>query len=92
MATMINVKSLNEHEFEVIIDASSTTVHHVTIPSGYYERLTANRISREDLVRKSFEFLLERESNTMILRTFELPVISRYFPEFESVIKDAVSK
>ena len=34
---------------------------------------TGGRVSREDLIRASFEFLLERESNTMILSRFDLP-------------------
>jgi len=38
------------------------------------------------LIEKSFEFLLERESNTSILRSFDLPVIQRYFPEYERAI------
>jgi hypothetical protein len=41
----------------------------------------------EDLVRRSFDFLLERESPSSILRTFDLPVIERYFPEYDRVIK-----
>jgi len=41
----------------------------------------------EDLVRRSFEFLLERESPQTILRTFTLADISRYFPEYASVIR-----
>jgi hypothetical protein len=38
-------------------------------------------------VEKSFRFLLDRESNTSILRSFDLPVIGQYFPEYERVIK-----
>jgi hypothetical protein len=38
-------------------------------------------------VEKSFEFLLDREPNTSILRTFDLPVIQRYFPEYERTIR-----
>jgi hypothetical protein len=34
-----------------------------------------------------FEFLLQRESNTSILSSFELPVIGRYFPEYEDEIR-----
>jgi hypothetical protein len=41
----------------------------------------------EDLVRRSFDFLLEREPQSSILRTFDLPVIGRYFPEYDRVIK-----
>jgi hypothetical protein len=36
----------------------------------------------EDLVRRSFEFLLEREPPESILRRFDLAVIQRYFPEY----------
>jgi hypothetical protein len=41
----------------------------------------------EDLVRRSFDFLLEREAPSSILRTFDLPVIERYFPEYDRVIR-----
>jgi hypothetical protein len=40
------------------------------------------------LVETSFKFLLERESNTSILSRFDLPIIERYFPEYEETIKD----
>jgi hypothetical protein len=39
------------------------------------------------LVERSFRFLLERESNTSILRSFELSVIGQYFPEYEKTIR-----
>jgi hypothetical protein len=45
------------------------------------------RCAPKALVEKSFAFLLAREPNTGILRSFELPVIGRYFPEYESTIK-----
>jgi hypothetical protein len=38
-------------------------------------------------VSRSFDFLLERESNTSILRHFDLRVIGHYFPEYERVIR-----
>ena len=41
----------------------------------------------EDLVQRSFEFLLERESPSSILRTFDLSVIERYFPEYDRQIR-----
>ena len=39
-----------------------------------------------DLVRRSFAFLLEREPKESILRSFDLPVIGRYFPDYERTI------
>ena len=41
----------------------------------------------EELIRKSFEFLLEHEPKESILSRFDLTVISRYFPEYEGEIK-----
>lgn len=40
----------------------------------------------EDLVRRSFDFLLKREPPSSILRTFDLSVIGRYFPDYDRVI------
>jgi hypothetical protein len=36
-----------------------------------------------EVVRQSFEFLLEREPASSILPQFSLDDISRYFPEYE---------
>jgi hypothetical protein len=41
----------------------------------------------EDLVARSFDFLLEREPPSAILATFDLAVIQRYFPEYDSAFK-----
>ncbi|MGB6771280.1 MAG: hypothetical protein WA695_03820 [Candidatus Dormiibacterota bacterium] len=42
--------------------------------------------SVEELIRASFEFLLQREPASSILAEFELSTIERYFPEFEEEI------
>ena len=83
---MITVKPIDSTTFEVTVEAATTTTHRVTVDSSYYEKLTNKRVTPEVLVEKSFNFLLDRESNTSILRSFDLQVISRYFPEYESVI------
>ena len=41
----------------------------------------------EDLVRRSFDFLLEREPPSSILPRFELSVIERYFPDYDQMLK-----
>jgi hypothetical protein len=84
---MINVSPIDRTTFEVIVEAGTTTTHKVTLKPSYYEKLTNKRVTPEVLVEKSFEFLLDRESNTSILRSFDLPVIGQYFPEYERVIK-----
>ena len=68
------------------LEAARARLHRVTVPASYYEKLTGRCVAVEELVRLSFEFLLEREPKESILRTFELPVIGRYFPEFEREI------
>ena len=84
---MITIETIDERTFKVTIEGRSTTNHTVTVELSYYEKLTGGRVPAEKLVKKSFEFLLERESNTSILRTFDLPVIGRYFPEYEGTIR-----
>jgi hypothetical protein len=84
---MITVEKIDERTFKVTVAGGTTTTHTVTVNASYHEKLTGGQVSAEKLVEKSFEFLLKRESNTSILRTFELPVIGRYFPEYESTIR-----
>ena len=44
------------------------------------------------LIEFSFKFLLEREPNTSILYSFELNVISTYFPEYINTVKEWSAK
>jgi hypothetical protein len=81
------VEKSDEHTFKVTVSGPTTTTHTVTVDPSYHETLTGGRVTAEKLVEKSFEFLLERESNTSILRSFKLPVIGRYFPEYEATIR-----
>ena len=84
---MITVNTIDNSNFEVIVDGNTKTTHRVTVTPSYYQKLTNGRVSPEALVEKSFRFLLERESNTSILRSFDLPVIGQYFPEYEKTIE-----
>ncbi len=79
----VRVASTGRDVYQVTVEGDSTTQHTVTVTPEYWQRLTGGRVPMETLIEKSFEFLLERESNTSILRTFDLPVIQRYFPEYE---------
>jgi hypothetical protein len=62
------------HEFQVRVSAAELA------------RFAPGAADPADLVRRSFEFLLEREPLGSILRSFDLSVISRYFPEYEREI------
>lgn len=65
----------------------SQTRHEVRVGAPDLERLDRNADDPADLVRRSFVFLLAREPKTSILRSFDLPVIGRYFPEYEREIR-----
>jgi hypothetical protein len=87
-AEMIEVKQIGVSEFEVVVaDEGSKTVHVVTLDNSYYERLTQGKITRKELIKLSFEFLLEREPKESILSRFNLDVITRYFPEYEEKMR-----
>ena len=88
--TVRQVKSVNDLlEFDVEISEGGTwSNHRVRVGREDYEKLTGGLVSPEVLVEKSFEFLLEREPKESILESFNLDVISRYFREYPSVIKD----
>lgn len=87
---MIKVTKIDSETFEVIVNSGSTTNHKVNLPDHYYEKLTHREVPPEILVERSFQFLLEREPNTSILRSFKLSVIGRYFPEYERTIRKMI--
>jgi len=74
----------------VEVREGGTTTHH-TVSVSQADLARWGRGDRaedvEDLVRRSFDFLLEREPATSILRRFDLAVIQRYFPEYDSRFK-----
>ena len=86
----ISVEKLDESTFDVTVEGTSVTTHRVTVQSSYADKLTGGRIQTDKLVELSFKFLLERESNTSILRRFDLPVIASYFPEYEQAIRKLI--
>ena len=64
----------------VTVSDRTRTTHAVRISRAEHERYGGGEIT--DLVRRSFEFLLDREPNTSILREFDLGTIERYFPDY----------
>ncbi|MFP4447620.1 MAG: hypothetical protein ACLFPH_02725 [Bacteroidales bacterium] len=84
---MITIKKEDENTFQVTIeDEKSKSSHTVTLKDKFYKKLTGGVIPKEELIKKSFEFLLEREPKEAIMPNFNLDVISRFFPEYESYV------
>jgi hypothetical protein len=92
MAT-IQVEKLAEGDFHVrVIEGGSESSHRVRLRSEQYDELAAGKVEPAELVRKSFEFLLEHEPKESILARFDLQDIGRYFPKFEREIKRRLSR
>ena len=85
MGQQISVSKLDDTTYEVHVTGGTPTTHIVTVEPDYVKRI-GGAGEPEALLRASFEFLLAREPNTSILRRFDLPVIARYFPEYEREI------
>lgn len=71
---------------EVQVDDAGRRTHHTVTVSNSELARWGGGSGVEALVRRSFDFLLEREPATSILRRFELSAIQRYFPEFDREI------
>jgi hypothetical protein len=69
------------------VQTPAGTSHKVSVPAGFPASLGCGHVAPEELVRASFEFLLEREPATSILREFSLDVISQYFPGYPAEIR-----
>jgi hypothetical protein len=69
-----------------VTDERGSTSHEVTASRVDVDRLSNPSESPERFVERCFAFLLDREPKESILRSFDVSVIGRYFPEFEAEI------
>jgi len=81
---MIKVEKKNQQEFTVKVEGKE---YNVGLDDEYWQDLTGGKIAQEELIKKSFDFLLEREPKESILSRFNLRIINQYFPEFEEEIR-----
>lgn len=87
--SVVSAQSSTGWTFTVqVAEQNGQTRHSVNLTQRDFEQLTSGKATTpEELVKKSFEFLLERESKNQILRQFDLPLISRFFPEYPTEIR-----
>lgn len=69
-----------------VVEGSSSTRHTVSVLPATIERL-GWKGTPEKLIRKSFDFLLQREPKESILSDFEISAIGKYFPDYESAAR-----
>ena len=72
-------------------DDAGATTHEVTVEREVIDDL-APGATPEELVRVSFEFLLEREPREAIMRSFELPIIGRFFGDYRDEMLRRVTR
>ncbi len=80
---MTEITVTTEQPGRYIVDVNVgdvATSHRVRVPAGLAEKIGGPGTSDEELVEGSFRYLLEREPNTSILRSFSLEQIGSYFP------------
>ena len=70
-----------------VSEEGAATEHRITVSEADLLNLGVGYPSAEDFIRACFEFLLDREPKEQILESFDVSVISRYFPEFEREIR-----
>ena len=69
----------------VVGDDPEATEHLVEVDRATLDDL-APGVTPEQLVHESFVYLLEREPRESIMRTFELPIIARFYAEYPDEI------
>ena len=87
MSDQINIKELTPNDFDVTIYSNTETNHQVTISDNFITEYQINNLTKKEIIEQSFIFLLQRESNTSILRKFDIEVIANYFPEYKKLFK-----
>lgn len=86
MAT-IDVENDGEAFRVRVTEGKGSTTHRVTVKAADLSRLSRSGETPEAFLVRCFEFLLEREPKESIMSSFDVMVIARYFPEFESTIR-----
>ena len=82
----ISIKKLSDDVFEVTVAETLTTTHTVTVTDQRLNDLTDNNVTKTQLLEFSFKFLLDKEPNTSILKSFDINVISRYFSDYRDEV------
>ena len=83
----ILIRKLSDDVFTVTVAETSTTTHTVTVTDQSLNDLTDNNVTKTQLLKFSFNFLLDREPNTSILSSFDINVISRYFSDYKDEVR-----
>jgi hypothetical protein len=85
----IEVRFMGYCNFEVTLsNGCSESKHIIKLTDVYYNRLAKGKISKEELIKRSFEFLLKKEPMDSILLKFDLREINNYFSDYENSVQE----
>ena len=85
MVPSIALTVRSDGDYDVTVDEEGErTTYRVAVPTSLAAEVGHPGVDPAELVRQSFEFLLEREPAHSILRRFNLEVIERYFSEYRA--------
>jgi hypothetical protein len=91
MSVAIDVQHVRDDDpltFDVTLrEGASVSRHRVTLARRDFIRLGGDATAQE-LIDAVLRFLLDREPKESILDRFDVSVVSRYFPDFETRLAD----
>ena len=88
--TSFSIEKRTDDVFVVTVTDSVTTTHTVTVTDQSLNDLTDNNVTKTQLLEFSFKFLLDKEPNTSMLKSFDINVISRYFSDYGDEVQTMV--
>ena len=88
----VAIKRIDNDTFSVSISSKKNTQHTVKFSDKRHDLYELGHIQKDVIIKFAFDFLLGREPNTSILTNFSIDLISNYFPEFETKLKENFNK
>jgi hypothetical protein len=81
-------EGMGEWEFLVLLGHESKDVGFlVKVHSDHWRDLSQGKYDPEALIKKSFKFLLKKQSKYSIERILDLREVQRQFPEYETEMR-----
>ena len=84
----MQIQPLADHEYAVdITEGTTRTRHRVIVTPDLLDDLRLVDADEQQVVRASFQFLLEREPATSIYEEFPLDTVASRFPDFADELR-----
>jgi hypothetical protein len=92
----VEIKKIAENQifiYQVTVkDDGSETQHKVSINRTDLIRITGGHQNADDIIKKSFDYMLQKVKKEKIPKQLDFTAIGRYFPEFEEEITKIINQ